>query len=130
MTTNSHNTLTKAEIFVNEIVFNGRNDISLLGFVHHGGQFFETEYSIERTQLETLLTHTKTCGNEVLRRIEQLFAHPHAVPASINLIDLFGTTQALEAKQIVLTAHNDTDSYSTLQVETVKTGNTNRIFFL
>ena len=98
-TTNS--ALTKHEIYVNEIVFYSRKNISLLGFIHHGAKFLKTEFVITRKDLQMLLSQTKT-GIEILWRIENLFVQPHEVPATINLLDLFGITQVFEANHIEL----------------------------
>lgn len=95
-------TLTVKEILVNEIVFFSREDASLFGFLHNGGKYHETEYVIGRNTLQTLLSCSGQAGSEILWRIEQLFLHPHEVPATINLVDVFGTTQELTATQILL----------------------------
>ncbi len=99
--TGSNTTIGKHEIYVNEIVFYSREEIHLLGFLHTGGNFIETEYLIARNQLQMLLSQTKT-GIEILWRIENLFVLPHEVPATLNLIELFGTTQLFEAQHIQL----------------------------
>lgn len=101
--TGSHTTIIKREIFVNEIVFYSKQEIHLMGFIHQGGNFLETRYLITRNSLQMLLSQTKT-GLEILWRIEQLFVLPHEVPAAINLVDLFGTTQMFEAQNIQLEA--------------------------
>lgn len=99
--TNTNTTFTKREIYVNEIVFFSKDEIHLLGFIHQGGKFLETQYLITRKHLQMLLSQTKT-GVEILWHIEHLFVLPHAVPATVNLIDLFGTTQMFEAQNIQL----------------------------
>jgi hypothetical protein len=102
MTTDANNTFSKAEIFVNEVLFYGKDEIMLLGFLHDGGQFHETEYLISRNHLQTLLNANKRTGLEILWRIEELFVQPHQVPACINLVDVFGTTQVFDASEILL----------------------------
>lgn len=102
MTSNKNTTLTKREVFVNEIVFYNRDNISLLGFMQKGRAFNETEYIISRQHLHTLLNANGKQGLEIQRRIADLFATPHAVPATVNLIDLFGTTQILQANEMLL----------------------------
>lgn len=97
-----NNTLTVQEILVNEIVFYSREEVSLFGFLHSGGKYHETEFIIARNTLQTLLSKSGQTGIEILWRIEQLFLHPHEVPAVINLIDVFGTTQELTAPEITL----------------------------
>ncbi len=94
--------LSKQEILVNEIVFDGCLEVSLLGFVHHGGKYTETEYMISRNDLKVLLCQNGKVGIQLLRHIEEMFAQPHAVPAAVNLIELFGTTQELKAAEITL----------------------------
>lgn len=127
MTNNKNTTLSKNEIFVNEIVFYNRDNISLLGFVQQGKKFVETEYIISRAHLHTLLLANGKSGREVKRHIEQLFATPHQVPATINLIDMMGTTQALEAKEITLSkAENNANL---LYVKAVDSAATTRKFF-
>lgn len=91
----------KHEIYVNEIVFYSKKSISLFGFLHHDAAFLQTEYVITREDLQTLLSQNKT-GIEILWHIEKLFVLPHEVPASINLLDLFGMTQIFEAGSIEL----------------------------
>lgn len=102
MVTNNTDTFIKTEVFVNEIVFYRHDEISLLGFVHDGGKFYETEFVISRNTLQTLLNGNKKAGAEIQWRIEQLFAEAHQSPAYINLVELFGTTQVLDAQEIVL----------------------------
>ncbi len=92
----------KHEIYVNEIEFRSKEEVSLYGFLHDCGQFHETQYVISRKDLQTLLSQNKRAGVEILWMIENLFVQPHASPASLNLIDLFGTTQVFEAGEIKL----------------------------
>lgn len=99
----SHTTFTKREIYVNEILFYSKHEIQLLGFIHQSGKFLETQYLITRNDLQMLLSQTKT-GLEILWRIENLFVLPHEVPATLNLVDMFGTTQLFEAQNIQLEA--------------------------
>ena len=94
---------SKHEIFVNEIVFFSKNEISLFGFLQHDNSFSETQYVISRNDLKLLLSNSQA-GLEILWRIENLFVVPHEVPAAINLVDLFGTTQVFEADTILLEA--------------------------
>ena len=94
-------TLARHEIYVNEIVFFSKDEVSLFGFLHDCGKFFETQFVIGRNQLQMLLSNNPS-GIEILWHIENLFAQPHRVPACINLVDLFGTTQVFEAQQIEL----------------------------
>jgi len=102
MTTQNANPFTKHEIYVNEIEFRCAEEVLLYGFLHDCGKFFETQYVISRKDLQTLLSANKSTGIEILWRIEQLFLGPHQSPARLNLIDLFGTTQVLEAGEIKL----------------------------
>ncbi len=102
MDTEMNTSLHKQEILVNEIVFCGRMSVSLLGFVHLGGKYTETEYVISRNDLKELLSQNGKMGRQLLRHIEQLFVQPHAEPATVNLIELFGTTQELKAAEITL----------------------------
>ncbi len=101
MTTTTNTTFAKREIFVNEIVFFSKDEVSLFGFVHEGGKFQETQFVIARNALQMLLSVNKS-GFEILWHIENLFVQPHQAPASINLIDLFGTTQIFWAANIEL----------------------------
>jgi len=91
----------KNEIYVNEIEFTAKDEVSLFGFIQDCGKFFETQYIISRKDLQILLSQNRA-GIEVLWQIEHLFAHPHSAPASLNLIDLFGTTQVFDACEIKL----------------------------
>ena len=92
----------KHEIYVNEIEFTTKDEVSLFGFLQDCGKFFETQYIISRKDLQILLSQNRTAGIEILWQIENLFAGPHAAPASLNLIDLFGTTQVFDACEIKL----------------------------
>jgi len=91
----------KHELYVNEIEFTYRDEVSLFGFLQDCGKFFETQYVISRKDLQILLSQNKA-GIEILWQIEHLFAGPHATPASLNLIDLFGTTQVFDTCEIQL----------------------------
>ena len=95
METKSSSSPLPQEIFVNEIEFYSKDEIYLFGFMHSSGKFHETRYSIERKQLQKLLSANKSIGMEILWQIEKLWLYPHSVPACINLVDLFGTTQVL-----------------------------------
>ena len=101
MTTTDNHTIAKNEIYVNEIVFFSKEEVSLFGFINQCEQFCETQFVIGRKDLQTLLSQNKT-GIEILWHIENLFVQPHDVPASLNLIDLFGTTQLFQANRIQL----------------------------
>ena len=101
MSTITNTVFTKQEMYVNEIVFYSKTEVSLFGFVQACGNFLETEYVISRNDLQMLLSQTKT-GIEILWHIESLFVLPHSVPASLNLVELLGTTQVFEAQNIEL----------------------------
>ena len=101
MTTSISSVFSKREMYANEIVFYSKHEVSLFGFMHQGGKFHETEYIISRNHLQMLLSQTKA-GVEILWHIENLFVQAHAVPASLNLVEMFGTTQVFEAQKIEL----------------------------
>jgi len=124
MTTTDNHTFTKNEIYVNEIVFFSKEEVSLFGFLNQGEQFHETQYVIDRKDLQLLLSQNKT-GIEILWHIENLFVLPHDVPATINLIDLFGTTQLFQADKIQL----DIPFYKGEDGE-LKPSETNDLFFV
>lgn len=101
MTTTNNTAFAKREIYVNEIVFFSKDEVSLFGFVHECGKFQETQFVIARNALQMLLSANKS-GIEILWHIENLFVQPHQAPACLNLVDLFGITQVLEAQNIEL----------------------------
>ena len=101
MLTTPSNTFARHELYVNEIEFTRKDEVSLFGFMQDCGKFFETQYVISRKDLQILLSQNKA-GIEILWQIEKLFAEPHAAPASLNLIDLFGTTQVFDTCEIKL----------------------------
>jgi len=72
MSTITNTVFTKQEMYVNEIVFYSKTEVSLFGFVQACGNFLETEYVISRNDLQMLLSQTKT-GIEILWHIESLF---------------------------------------------------------
>ena len=94
--------LSKREIYVNEIEFCGTNEVYLFGFVLTSGKFIETQYVITRKDLQLLLSRNRPVGIEILWHIENVFLHPHSSPVLINLIELFGATQVFEASEIRL----------------------------
>jgi hypothetical protein len=93
MATGKKSLSTARELFVNEIEFHSRTEIYLYGFLKQGDKFFETRYHISRNELQLILSENKPAGIEILWHIEKLFLHPHSSPATINLVELFGTTQ-------------------------------------
>jgi hypothetical protein len=95
MTTGKKSLSSARELYVNEIEFHSRTEIYLYGFLKQKqeGKFFETRYRVSRNELQQILSQNKPAGIEILWHIETLFLHPHSSPASINLIELFGTTQ-------------------------------------
>lgn len=95
-------TIHTKEIFVNEIVFYSREGISLFGFIYNDEEYIETEVIIERNQLRELLSQNGKTGLEIWRQAEQLFVLPHKVPAGINLVEQYGTTQEFKANEIIL----------------------------
>jgi hypothetical protein len=103
MKAEAENTLNLQELLVNEVVFYTREEISLYGFIHRDNNYVETEYVISRNHLQMLLSQNGKTGIEILWRLEQLFVQPHEVPATLNLVELFGTTQELKAAGISLT---------------------------
>ncbi len=102
MIQNERALISKSELYINEVVFYSREDISLLGFIQDGSRFCEAEIIIDRANLQRLLSCNKGRGTEVLWRMENLFVYPHQVPAIIDMIGLFGTTQVFEAGEIRL----------------------------
>lgn len=112
--TNNTGTLAKTEIYVNEISFLSREEIYLFGFIFQDGRFYETQYVIGRHDLQMLLSGSKQ-GVEILWRIEELFVQPHQVPATLSLIDLFGTTQVFEAQNIEMDLPYYEDESGSLQ---------------
>lgn len=103
MKAEAENTLNLQELLVNEVVFYSREEISLYGFIHRDNNYVETEYVISRNHLQMLLSQNGKTGIEILWLLEQLFVQPHEVPATLNLVELFGTTQELKAAGISLT---------------------------
>jgi len=101
MLTTASNTFARHELYINEIEFTHKDEVSLFGFLQDCGKFFETQYIISRKDLQILLSQNKA-GIEILWQIENLFAGPHAAPASLNLIDLFGTTQVFDTCEVKL----------------------------
>ncbi|MFN8287309.1 MAG: hypothetical protein U0V74_11170 [Chitinophagales bacterium] len=89
-----------AEVFINEVVFYSRTQVSLFGFIYKQDTFHETEFRIGRQALQNLLSQNGQLGVELLWTIERLFTYPHAMPARINIVDAYGTTQALKASAI------------------------------
>jgi hypothetical protein len=102
MQTTNLKPLSRNEIYVNEIEFTCKDEVSLFGFIQDCGKFIETQYIISRKDLQILLSQNRNAGIEILWQIETLFAAPHSAPASLNLIDLFGTTQVFDACEITL----------------------------
>lgn len=88
------------EIFVNEIQFYRKDEIYLLGFVFTAGKFQRTHFVCNRKILHALLVQNGKQGREITLLMRKLFATPHAVPLTIDLIDRFGTTQPLQAYSI------------------------------
>ena len=89
----------ETEIYVNEIEFHSKNEIYLFGFINNGGKFRETRYALSRKYLQKLLSANSKIGVEILWQMEKLMVYPHSVPACINLVDLFGTTQVFKVQQ-------------------------------
>ena len=117
---------SKREVYVNEIVFYSKDEISLFGFFQNDNSFSETQYVISRNDLRRLLSNNQA-GLEILWRIENLFVVPHEVPATINLIDLFGITQVFEAESILIEApftENEAPLNELLFVSSVRQTNT------
>ncbi len=102
MKTTKQLSTVKQEIYVNEIEFYSRSKVYLYGFVFHGGTYREAQFVINRQQLSALLSQNRKTGTEILWLIERLFVLPHAAPATINLVEAFGTTQMLRAACIEL----------------------------
>lgn len=98
----SGNTFSKREIFVNEVVLHGADEVSLVGFIHNNRQYCETRFVISRTLLRKLLLENGAAGREILNTISESLKIPHAAPLEINLVDKFGLTQALRAGNIQL----------------------------
>jgi hypothetical protein len=83
-------------IVVNELVFITKDDIRLYGFFEHNGQFYPTEYQLNRRNLQVMLSFNGPKGVQLLWTIETLFDYPHPAPYRIDLIGLFGTAQCFE----------------------------------
>ncbi len=124
MLTTPSNTFAKHELYVNEIEFTHKDEVSLFGFLQECGKFFETQYVISRKDLQILLSQNKA-GIEILWQIEKLFAGPHAAPASLNLIDLFGTTQVFDTCEVKLDVPHYQDEQGNL-----KPCQTKELFFI
>lgn len=90
------------EIFVNEIVLHDRTDAYLFGFVQQQGNYCETQFVIGRKLLHKLLLLNGKKGEQIVHYLKQAELHPHAVPISADLVELFGTTVPLQADAIQL----------------------------
>src|SRR5579862_1238456 len=114
MTTTNTAMAPDREIYINELEFRGRQEVQLYGFLHTGGKFRETRFVLSRKDLQILLSENRPAGIEILWQIEKLFAHPHCEPAALNLVDIFGTTQAFKADLTDLTKAAETTDENVL----------------
>ncbi len=88
------------EIFVQRIVFTGRNRLEMYGFCQKDGEFIETIYILTRATLERLLLRNGRLGDTLLKTIENLFLYPNRAQLEIDMIELFGMTQVFSADAI------------------------------
>jgi len=90
------------QLYVNEIVLANDEEIHLLGFSKQAGQFVPVNVIGNYDQLYELLYQSGKVGNEIALRIDVTLSAPHAAPLSIDLVDLFGLTQILACRSMVL----------------------------
>lgn len=83
-------------IVVSRLVFMTKDDIRLFGYFEHNGVWHDTEYQLNRRNLQVLLSFGGKVGVELLWLIETMFDYPHQSPKEIDLVAHFGQAQVFE----------------------------------
>lgn len=80
----------KNEIFIEEIEFITKQEVSVIGEIQTEFGMEKAQYVMDKRILHYLLKKSGKVGNEIIRLITDKFQLPHEVPVIVNLKEYFG----------------------------------------
>lgn len=88
--------LTRNKILFSEIEFFSSEEVTLIGEIEMNGKTEFAQYITNKKNLYLLLKNSGKAGNQIINLIIEAFAHPHSVPVTLNLKEIFGKAICLQ----------------------------------
>jgi len=88
--------LTRNKILFSEIEFFSSEEVTLIGEIEMNGKTEFAQYITNKKNLYLLLKNSGKAGNQIINLIIDAFAHPHSVPVTLNLKEIFGKAICLQ----------------------------------
>ena len=88
--------LTRNKILFSEIEFFSSEEVTLIGEIEMNGKTEFAQYITNKKNLYLLLKNSGKVGAQIINLIIDAFAHPHGVPVTFNLREIFGKAICLQ----------------------------------
>ncbi len=88
--------LTRNKILFSEIEFFSSEEVTLIGEIEMNGKTEFAQYITNKKNLYLLLKNSGKAGQQIINLIIDAFAHPHSVPVTLNLKEIFGKAICLQ----------------------------------
>jgi hypothetical protein len=88
--------LTRNKILFSEIEFFSSEEVTLIGEIEMNGKTEFAQYITNKKNLYLLLKNSGKAGNQIINLIIEAFAHPHSVPVTLHLKEIFGKPVCLQ----------------------------------
>ena len=88
--------LTRNKILFSEIEFFSSEEVTLIGEIEMNGKTEFAQYITNKKNLYLLLKNSGKAGNQIINLIIDAFNHPHSVPVTLNLKEIFGKPVCLQ----------------------------------
>src|ERR1700722_71758 len=88
--------LTRNKILFSELEFFSSEEVTLIGEIEMNGKTEFAQYITNKKNLYVLLKNSGKAGNQIINLIIDAFAHPHSVPVTLNLKEIFGKAICLQ----------------------------------
>jgi hypothetical protein len=88
--------LTRKKILFSEIEFFSSEEVTLIGEIEMNGKTEFAQYITNKKNLYLLLKNSGKTGQQIIYLITEAFKHPHSVPVTLNLKEIFGKAVCLQ----------------------------------
>lgn len=92
------------EIYLSQLIIKGKQKVSVIGYVKLDQKCTRAFGLIPYSKLEDLLMGGGQTGLSVMRKVNNIWEHPHSPEVDVNLIKWFGTAPVFKTNAIQLKA--------------------------